>query len=52
MKRSPELLIKRQQFIKDYLEKNSDKQMNQVVKDLSDRLFLTQRTIYNIIKTF
>ena len=50
MKRSKELLEKRKNFILDYLDSNQAKQMKVVVSELSDRLFLTERTIYNIIK--
>ena len=49
MKRSKTLLQKRQDFVMKYLEENQSNKITAVVKELSDRLFLTERTIYNII---
>lgn len=49
MKRNVDLLKKRKKFVEDYIDKNKDKQMKRIVLELSERLFLTERTIYNII---
>ncbi len=49
MKRSKILLEKRRAYVISYLNRNQDKQMKVVVSELSDSLFLTERTIYTII---
>ena len=49
MKRSKTLLEKRRAYVISYLNRNQDKQMKVVVSELSDSLFLTERTIYTII---
>jgi hypothetical protein len=49
MKRSRTLLDKRRDFVINYLNRNQAKQMKVVVSELSDTLFLTERTIYTII---
>ncbi len=49
MKRSNKLLEKRKDFISDYVAKNENKQMKLIVLELSERLFLSERTIYNIL---
>lgn len=49
MKRNKELLEKRRAYVINYLNRNQDKQMKVVVSELSDSLFLTERTIYTII---
>jgi hypothetical protein len=49
MKRSRILLDKRRDYVINYLNKNQAKQMKVVVSELSDTLFLTERTIYTII---
>lgn len=49
MKRSRILLEKRRAYVINYLNKNQAKQMKVVVSELSDTLFLTERTIYTII---
>ena len=49
MKRSRTLLDKRRDFVMNYLNTNQAKQMKVVVAELSDSLFLTERTIYTII---
>ncbi|KFF06422.1 hypothetical protein [Flavobacterium reichenbachii] len=49
MKRSRTLLDKRRDFVINYLNTNQAKQMKVVVAELSDSLFLTERTIYTII---
>ena len=53
MKRSKELLEKRKEFDNKYVEENQkkDKQMKVIVSELVDTLFLTERTIYNILST-
>jgi len=49
MKRSRILLDKRRDFVLNYLNTNQAKQMKVVVAELSESLFLTERTIYTII---
>lgn len=49
MKRSSGLLEKRRKFVQNYVLENQDKQMKLIVAELSERLFLSERTIYNII---
>ena len=49
MKRSRTLLDKRREYVINYLNSNQAKQMKVVVAELSDSLFLTERTIYTII---
>lgn len=49
MKRSRILLDKRRDYVINYLNLNQAKQMKVVVAELSDTLFLTERTIYTII---
>ncbi|MFD1604159.1 hypothetical protein ACFSJW_08360 [Flavobacterium artemisiae] len=49
MKRSRTLLDKRRDFVMNYLNTNQAKQMKVLVAELSDSLFLTERTIYTII---
>lgn len=49
MKRDRTLLAKRRDYVINYLNKNQAKQMKVVVAELSDTLFLTERTIYTII---
>jgi hypothetical protein len=50
MKRSKELLNKRKDYVIAYINENQNKQMKVVVAELSNNLFLTERTIYSIIK--
>ncbi|KAF2515232.1 hypothetical protein [Flavobacterium foetidum] len=49
MKRSRTLLEKRRDYVLNYINTNQAKQMKVVVAELSDSLFLTERTIYTII---
>ncbi len=49
MKRNYQLLEKRRKFVQNYVSNNQDRQMKQVVAELSEQLFLSERTIYNII---
>ncbi|MDA6070429.1 hypothetical protein NJT12_12435 [Flavobacterium sp. AC] len=49
MRRSRTLLDKRREYVINYLNRNQAKQMKVVVSELSDTLFLTERTIYTII---
>jgi hypothetical protein len=49
MRRSQTLLDKRRDYVINYLNRNQAKQMKVVVSELSDTLFLTERTIYTII---
>lgn len=49
MKRSRTLLDKRREYVINYINRNQAKQMKVVVSELSDTLFLTERTIYTII---
>lgn len=50
MKRNLELLEKRKRFVQKYIDNNQDKQMKTIVFELSEKLFLSERTIYNIIR--
>ncbi len=49
MKRKNGLLEKRRRFVQDYVLQNQHKQMKLIVAELSERLFLSERTIYNIL---
>lgn len=49
MKRSKELLEKRKDFVIEYVKRNQSKQMKVIVTELTEMLFLSERTIYNII---
>lgn len=49
MKRNLTLIEKRRRFVQDYVKQNQDKQMKLIVAELSERLFLSERTIYNIL---
>lgn len=49
MKRSKELTEKRKNFVIEYVKRNQDKQMKVIVTELTEMLFLSERTIYNII---
>ncbi|WP_291152222.1 hypothetical protein [Flavobacterium sp. UBA7680] len=49
MRRNRTLLEKRRDYVINYLNQNQAKQMKVVVAELSDTLFLTERTIYTII---
>ncbi|AXG68886.1 hypothetical protein KORDIASMS9_01104 [Kordia sp. SMS9] len=50
MKRSKELLDRRKKFIHNYVEDNSAKQMKVIINELVDKLFISEKTIYNILK--
>ncbi|MCX8533045.1 hypothetical protein [Chryseobacterium luquanense] len=50
MKRSKDLVEKRKDFVIDYVKRNQNKQMKVIVTELMDMLFLSERTIYNIIQ--
>jgi hypothetical protein len=50
MKRSEELKVKRRKFINNYVEQNQEKQMKVIVAELVDRLFISEKSIYNILK--
>lgn len=49
MRRSNKLLEKRRAFVLDYIRENQEKQMKVIVSELSEKLFVTERTIYTII---
>ncbi len=49
MRRSSKLLEKRRAFVLDYVLENQEKQMKVIVSELSEKLFVTERTIYTII---
>ncbi len=49
MKRSKELVEKRKDFVIEYVKRNQNKQMKVIVTELTEMLFLSERTIYNII---
>lgn len=49
MKRSKELIEKRKEFVIKYVNHNQSKQMKVIVTELTELLFLSERTIYNIL---
>lgn len=49
MRRSKELLEKRKEFVMKYVNDNQRKQMKVIVYELTELLFLSERTIYNIL---
>ena len=49
MKRACGLLEKRRKYVQNYVHSNQDKQMKLIVAELSEKLFLSERTIYNIL---
>ncbi|GGG28876.1 hypothetical protein GCM10011344_32130 [Dokdonia pacifica] len=49
MRRSNVLLEKRRAFVLEYIQENQEKQMKVIVSELSEKLFVTERTIYTII---
>lgn len=49
MRRDITLLEKRSEFIKNYVQENKEKQMKVIVNELVERLFISERTIYNTI---
>lgn len=49
MKRDNELLEKRRQYVSKYILDNKDKQLKVITSELSEQLFLTERTIYEIM---
>lgn len=49
MKRDKTLLEKRQKFVEDYLSNNNHRPMQEVVYELVERLFIGERTVWNII---
>ncbi|WP_299683442.1 hypothetical protein [uncultured Dokdonia sp.] len=49
MRRSNKLLEKRRAFVLAYIQENQEKQMKVIVSELSEKLFVTERTIYTII---
>ena len=50
MQRSKLLLEKRKQFVHNYVRNNAEKQMKVIIAELTDRLFISERTIFNILK--
>ena len=50
MQRNKQLLEKRKNFVHDYVKNNSEKQMKIIVSELTERLFISERTIFNILK--
>lgn len=49
MRRSKELIEKRKEFVTNYVNHNQSKQMKVIVTELTELLFLSERTIYNIL---
>jgi hypothetical protein len=49
MRRSNKLLEKRRAFVLEYVLENQEKQMKVIVSELSEKLFVTERTVYTII---
>jgi len=52
MQRSRLLLEKRKQFVHNYVKNNPDKQMKLIVAELTERLFISEKTIFNILKYY
>lgn len=50
MKRSRALLEKRNLFVLNYLNTNQQKPITLIVHELTEKLFLSEKTIYNIIR--
>ncbi|WP_340076317.1 hypothetical protein [Leptobacterium sp. I13] len=50
MRRKSQLIEKRNAFVKAYVAKHSDKQMKVIIAELKERLFISERTIFNILK--
>jgi len=48
MKRCNNLLEKRRKFVQNYVLNNQHKPMKIVILELSERLFISERTIYNL----
>lgn len=50
MRRDKEMLEKRKVFVDNYIneESKNGKLMREIVSELQERLFLSERTIYNI----
>jgi len=49
MKRNNTLLEKRNLFILNYYKQQKGKQVKNIVAELSEILFLTERTIYSVL---
>jgi len=49
MKRNRDLIEKRKLFVLQYVYKNQHKQMKVIVAELAEHLFISERTIYNIL---
>lgn len=49
MKRDNKLLNKRNEFVLNYYKEQKGKQIKNIVSELSEKLFLTERTIYSIL---
>ena len=49
MQRSKHLLEKRKVFVHNYVKENSEKQMKTIIAELTERLFISERTIFNIL---
>ena len=49
MRRSKTLIEKRKEFVTSYVTHNQSKQMKVIVTELTELLFLSERTIYNIL---
>lgn len=50
MKRSKLLLEKRKTYVQEYVKSNSQKQMKVIINELVEHLFISEKTIYNILK--
>ena len=49
MRRRLELLKKRKIFITNYFKENQDKLHYEIIDELVEQLFISEKTIYNII---
>jgi len=50
MKRNKLLLEKRKTYVHEYVKRNSKKQMKVIINELVEHLFISEKTIYNILK--
>lgn len=51
MNKTPSRQEARRKFVQKYIEENDHKQRKVVIQELSERLFLSERTIYNILNS-
>ena len=49
MKRKSDLIERRRKYVEDYILQNHERSIEQLIFELSERLFLSERTIYGIL---